>query len=75
MCDFSLHGIETRLAEEGEILVVHRFYTGSKGLTSTNSFVAPQLDRLAVRSMPVGVCPSFLAFKQRVRVTQTFRSD
>ncbi len=34
MCDYSLHGIENRLAEEGEILVVHRFYSGSKGLTS-----------------------------------------
>src|SRR5213593_3906693 len=34
MCDYSLHGIPNRLAEEGEILVVHRFYTGSKGLTS-----------------------------------------
>jgi hypothetical protein len=34
MCDYSLHGIRNRLAEEGEILVVHRFFTGSKGLTS-----------------------------------------
>jgi len=34
MCDYSLYGIENRLAEEGEVLVVHRFYTGSKGLTS-----------------------------------------
>ena len=34
MCDYSLHGIENRLAEEGDILVVHRFYSGSKGLTS-----------------------------------------
>ena len=34
MCDYSLHGIRNRLAEEGETLVVHRFYTGSKGLTS-----------------------------------------
>jgi hypothetical protein len=34
MCDYSLHGIENRLAEEGEGLVVHRFHTGSKGLTS-----------------------------------------
>jgi len=34
MCDYSLHGIKSRLAEEGETLVVHRFYTGSKGLTS-----------------------------------------
>ena len=34
MCDYSLHGIQNRLAEEGETLVVHRFFTGSKGLTS-----------------------------------------
>jgi hypothetical protein len=34
MCDYSLHGIKNRLAEKGEDLVVHRFYTGSKGLTS-----------------------------------------
>ena len=34
MCDYSLHGIENRLAKPGEVLVVHRFYTGSKGLTS-----------------------------------------
>jgi len=34
MCDYSLHGIPNRLAKEGEFLVVHRFYTGSKGLTS-----------------------------------------
>src|SRR5215471_16795688 len=34
MCDYSLQGIENRLAEEGEVWVVHRFYSGSKGLTS-----------------------------------------
>jgi len=34
MCDYSLHGIKNRLAEEGEALVIHRFYSGSKGLTS-----------------------------------------
>src|SRR3989442_10659646 len=34
MCDYSLHGIENRLAEKGETLVVHRFHTGSNGLTS-----------------------------------------
>lgn len=34
MCDYSLHGIKNRLAEEGETLVVHKFHTGSKGLTS-----------------------------------------
>ncbi len=34
MCDYSLHGFENRLAKEGEVLVVHRFSSGSKGLTS-----------------------------------------
>jgi hypothetical protein len=34
MCDYSLHGIKNRLAKEGETLIVHGFYTGSKGLTS-----------------------------------------
>ncbi len=34
MCDYSLYGIENRLAQEGEVLVVHRFYSGSEGLTS-----------------------------------------
>ena len=34
MCDYSLHCIKNRLASEGEVLVVHRFHTGSKGLTS-----------------------------------------
>jgi hypothetical protein len=34
MCDYSLHGIKNRLAEEGEVLVVHRFYSRSMGLTS-----------------------------------------
>ncbi len=34
MCDYSLYGIANRLAEEGEVLAVHRFYSGSKGLTS-----------------------------------------
>jgi hypothetical protein len=34
MCDYSLHGIRSRLAEKGELLMVHRFSTGSKGLTA-----------------------------------------
>jgi hypothetical protein len=34
MCDYSLHGINNRLAVEGEALFVHRFQTGSKGLAS-----------------------------------------
>jgi len=42
MCDYSLQGIKNRLAEEGEILVVHRFYSGSKGLTSPYYLKPPQ---------------------------------
>ena len=34
MCDYSLSGIQNRLAVEGETLIVHQFHTGSKGLTS-----------------------------------------
>jgi len=34
MCDYSLAGLENRLAKEGEELIVHRFSTGSKGLAS-----------------------------------------
>jgi hypothetical protein len=34
MCDYSLTCVSNRLAVEGEELVVHRFYTGSRGLTS-----------------------------------------
>jgi len=34
MCDYSLCGLPTRLAVEGEELVVHRFRTGSMGLAS-----------------------------------------
>jgi hypothetical protein len=41
MCDYSLYGIPTRLAEEDEVLVVHRFHTGSKGLTSPE-FLKPK---------------------------------
>lgn len=36
MCDYSLHGIPNRLAQKDEVLVVYRFDTGSKGLTSPN---------------------------------------
>ena len=41
MCDYSLQGIENRLAKEGEVLVVHRFYSGSKGLTSPKYLKRP----------------------------------
>jgi hypothetical protein len=34
MCDYSLCGLPTRLANEGESLIVHRFHTQSKGFAS-----------------------------------------
>jgi hypothetical protein len=34
MCDYSLTCVNNRLAIDGEELIVHRFYTGSRGLTS-----------------------------------------
>jgi hypothetical protein len=34
MCDYSLMAVSNRLAQEGEELVVHRFFTGSLGLAS-----------------------------------------
>jgi hypothetical protein len=34
MCDYSLHGVKNRLANEGDQLFIHRFHTGSKGLAS-----------------------------------------
>ena len=37
MCDYSLAGIPNRLATEGEQLMVQRFSTGARGLTSSNA--------------------------------------
>ena len=34
MCDYSLHGVKNRLANEGDQLFIHMFHTGSKGLAS-----------------------------------------
>lgn len=34
MCDYSLEGIQSRLAEENENLALHEFSTGSRGLIS-----------------------------------------
>jgi hypothetical protein len=45
MCDYSLHGIENRLAVQGETLVVYRFPTGTKGLTSPKYLEPPKQER------------------------------
>src|SRR5262245_61810262 len=38
MCDYSLHGLENRLAKEGERLFVNKFRTGCKGFASEDDF-------------------------------------
>lgn len=40
MCDYSLHSIKNRLANEGEQLCIHRFQTGSKGMASLSEIEA-----------------------------------
>lgn len=40
MCDYSLNGLRSRLAIEGEWLVTYRFPTGSIGLASPNELQA-----------------------------------
>src|SRR5579883_723616 len=37
MCDYSLHAIRNRLANDGDRLIVHRFETGSIGLAADRS--------------------------------------
>jgi len=42
MCDYSLMGVPSRLAREGEELIVHTFTTGSKGMVSPAELIASQ---------------------------------
>ena len=53
MCDYSLMVIPNRLAQEGEELVTHRFWTGSLG------FASP-LD-MCKAALPIGSTLGFLA--------------
>lgn len=46
MCDYSLHGLPSRLALDGEELVTHRFSTGSLGMASPLDIAAPKCQRL-----------------------------
>ena len=70
MCDYSLAGMPNRLAVAGEQLVVHRFSTGSQGLTapklpglwSSREYPAvciPPGARLRLRSIPQDVQQRF----------------
>ena len=52
MCDYSLAGLPSRLAVEGEQLVVHRFPTGTLGLASP----CPSLSRWWSAKQTVAVC-------------------
>jgi hypothetical protein len=64
MCDYSLAGIPNRLAAEGEELMVYRFSTGARGLTSgdaslwrlwfkkTPAVCVPPGARLLLRDIP-----------------------
>ena len=62
MCDYSLTGLRTRLAVEGEELVLYRFPTGSIGLTSASEVAAHknEFHRLQhlfdPREVPCAVC-------------------
>src|SRR6266571_6482283 len=61
MCDYWLYGIPNRLAQKGEMLVVHRFYSGSKGLTSPE-----YLKPLAQPKGFVGALKRMFTARQRV---------
>jgi hypothetical protein len=39
MCDYSLHSIQNRLAQEGEDLLLHKFETGSIGFASESDML------------------------------------
>ncbi len=49
MCDYSLMAFPNRLAREGEDLVVHRFPSGSLGLTSPTELHKPAQPNIACR--------------------------
>ena len=53
MCDYSLHCIKTRLANEGEQLFIHKFYTGSKGLASADDWKVLDIPRPAPQGASV----------------------
>jgi hypothetical protein len=66
MCDYSLMNLQNRLADEGEILITHKFSTGSIG------FVSPEELRNA---QPPSQCvPSGLWSKARAWFTSPART-
>jgi hypothetical protein len=62
MCDYSLHAVKNRLANEGEQLFVHKFHTGSKGLASVTD-----LRNLEKTAPGAGVWASFKCWVENQR--------
>jgi hypothetical protein len=58
MCDYSLCGLPTRLAIEGEELVVHKFQSGSIGLASPADLWPPKQP---------AICASMTSFWDRLK--------
>ena len=65
MCDYSLHGIKNRLANEGEQLFVHKFHTGSKGLASVTDL--KNLEKPAPAPAGAGVWARFKCWVENQR--------
>jgi len=65
MCDYSLHGIKNRLANEGEHLCVHKFHTGSKGLASVTDL--KNLEKPAPAPAGAGIWARFKCWVENQR--------
>ena len=67
MCDYSLMEFPNRLAAEGEVLMVHRFYSGSMGLASPE-------DCCRAHTKPVQSRTFWGAVKEFFHPTETHRT-
>jgi hypothetical protein len=65
MCDYSLHGIKNRLANEGEQLFIHKFHTGSKGLASVTDL--RNLEKPAPAPQGAGIWAKFKCWVENQR--------
>jgi hypothetical protein len=83
MCDYSLTGVPSRLAEEGEVLVTHRFSTGSLGLASPSDLCKtaaavciPPGARLILQDIPTRLqCDLNVGPAEEVTFTQLTASE
>ena len=65
MCDYSLHGVKNRLANEGEQLFIHKFHTGSKGLASVTDL--RNLEKPAPAPVGAGIWARFRCWIENQR--------